>query len=128
MNYPFTEQNISKETLVRLFESSVAESDLIWHRDRQDRIVEVLSGKGWKLQLDNKLPIELYEGHYVYIPAGVFHRLILGDTDLKLQITEKKKIDQNKDKKNDFEDVKVARMKASGMSDSEIKEKHPRAF
>lgn len=128
MNYPFTEKNIDKETVVRLFESSVAEDDLIWHRDRQNRIVEVLSGNGWKLQLDNKLPIELCEGDCVYIPAGVFHRLILGDTDLKLQITEKKKIDQNKDGKNDFEDVKIARMKASGMSDDEIKEKFPELF
>ena len=36
--------------------------------------------------------------------------------------------DQNKDGKNDFEDVKIARMKASGMSDEEIKKKHPELF
>jgi hypothetical protein len=36
--------------------------------------------------------------------------------------------DQNKDGKNDFEDVKIARMRASGMSDAEIKEKHPELF
>ena len=36
--------------------------------------------------------------------------------------------DQNKDGKNDFEDVKIARMRASGMSDSEIKKKHPELF
>ena len=36
--------------------------------------------------------------------------------------------DQNKDGKNDFEDVKIARMKASGMSDEEIKKKHPDLF
>lgn len=38
------------------------------------------------------------------------------------------KDDQNKDGKNDFDDVKIARMKASGMSDSEIKKKHPDLF
>lgn len=36
--------------------------------------------------------------------------------------------DQNKDGENDFDDVKIARMKASGMSDKEIKEKHPELF
>ena len=42
------------------------------------------------------------------------------------QYTEGK--DQNKDGKNDFEDVKIARMRASGMSDAEIKKKHPELF
>jgi len=36
--------------------------------------------------------------------------------------------DQNKDGENDFSDVKIARMKASGMSDKEIKKKHPDLF
>ena len=36
--------------------------------------------------------------------------------------------DQNDDGENDFSDVKIARMKASGMSDDEIKKKHPELF
>ena len=36
--------------------------------------------------------------------------------------------DQNSDNVNDFDDVKIARMKASGMSDAEIKKKHPELF
>lgn len=43
-----------------------------------------------------------------------------------IAIHEKK--DQNKDGENDFDDVKIARMKASGMSDEEIKKKHPELF
>jgi len=43
-------------------------------------------------------------------------------------IREEAKKDQNKDGKNDFGDVKIARMKASGMSDEEIKKKHPELF
>ena len=50
---------------------------------------------------------------------------VVREESLKL-IREKK--DQNKDGKNDFEDVKIARMKASGMSDEEIKKKHPELF
>ena len=36
--------------------------------------------------------------------------------------------DQNKDGKSDFEDVKIARMRASGMSDKDIKKKYPDMF
>ena len=43
-------------------------------------------------------------------------------------IREEAKKDQNKDGKNDFGDVKIARMKASGMSDEEIRKKHPELF
>ena len=38
------------------------------------------------------------------------------------------KEDHNKDGNNDFEDIKIARMKASGMSDEEIKKKYPDLF
>ena len=46
--------------------------------------------------------------------------------EVRKRLSEKK--DQNKDGKNDFDDVKIARMKASGMSDEEIKKKHPELF
>tara|TARA_R100001443_G_C3357448_1_gene178268 strand:- start:1498 stop:2223 length:726 start_codon:yes stop_codon:yes gene_type:complete len=36
--------------------------------------------------------------------------------------------DQNDDGANNFEDVKIAKMKASGMSEKEIREKHPELF
>jgi len=47
--------------------------------------------------------------------------------DILEEILSEKK-DQNKDGANDFDDVKIARMKASGMSDDEIKKKHPELF
>ena len=46
--------------------------------------------------------------------------------EVRRRLSEKK--DQNKDGDNDFDDVKIARMKASGMSDEEIKKKHPELF
>jgi hypothetical protein len=36
--------------------------------------------------------------------------------------------DQNSDGKNDFRDVKIARMKASGMSKKDIEKKHPNLY
>ena len=40
----------------------------------------------------------------------------------------KEQKDQNSDGKNDFEDVKIARMKASGMTKAEIEEEDPELF
>tara|TARA_B100000212_G_C27307577_1_gene504311 strand:- start:230 stop:577 length:348 start_codon:yes stop_codon:yes gene_type:complete len=37
-------------------------------------------------------------------------------------------VDQNKDGKNDFDDVKIARMKASGMSKKEIEKEDPSLY
>jgi len=53
-------------------------------------------------------------------------RRIIAEEKAVLELKESK--DQNKDGKNDFEDVKIARMKASGMSDDEIKKKYPELF
>ena len=128
MKYPFKEETINENVKLRLFESTVSQSELIWHRDRNDRLVEVVSGAGWKIQFDNEFPVDLLEGDIISINANEYHRLFKGKTDLKLKITEAKKTDQNKDGKNDFDDVKIARMKASGMSSDEIKKKHPELF
>ena len=42
--------------------------------------------KLWQLQRDNELPLELKEGIDIFIPKGQIHRVIKGQTDLKLKI------------------------------------------
>jgi hypothetical protein len=54
--------------------------------DREDRLVKVIEGKSWKLQIDNTLPVELEVGKEYYIPKMTFHRIIKGDSDLILEI------------------------------------------
>ena len=48
--------------MLREFAENVDASELVWHRDRSDREVTVLSGYNWKLQMDDKLPEELKHG------------------------------------------------------------------
>ena len=71
---------------IRTFSSDVDEMDLIWHRDDEDRTIEVLEGKGWQFQRDNELPLELKEGDSIFIPRHQVHRVIKGETDLKIKI------------------------------------------
>ena len=71
---------------VRIFAQDVDSHELVWHRDREDRIVRVLEGSGWEFQLDNNLPIQLNEGDVIHIPKYEYHRIIKGDTDLKVEL------------------------------------------
>lgn len=71
---------------IRTFSKDVDEMDLIWHRDDEDRNIEVLEGKGWFFQRDNELPLELKEGDRIFIPRHQVHRVIKGETDLKISI------------------------------------------
>jgi len=84
---PYEDLEISEKSKIRIFESNVDSGELHWHRDREDRIVEVLEGNGWKLQLDNQLPVEMEIGKKYFIPEGVYHRTIKGNGDLKIKIT-----------------------------------------
>lgn len=72
----------------RIFDSNVLESELIWHKDKKDRIIEVLTGIGWQLQLDNELPQCLIPGKIYYIPKDVFHRILKGQDNLTINIYE----------------------------------------
>ena len=83
---PYKDIDTATNKTVRIFAQDVDSHELIWHRDREDRIVRVLEGSGWEFQLDNNLPIQLNEGDVIHIPKYEYHRIIKGDTDLKVEL------------------------------------------
>lgn len=85
--YPF-KQSKTGNRIIREFSSKVGSEELVWHRDRLDRYVQVLEGKDWYLQIDNQVPEKLVEGHVYFIPANNYHRVIKGNGKLKVSITE----------------------------------------
>jgi hypothetical protein len=68
----------------RTFTEETAKSEMVWHRDREDRLVEAVESTDWLIQIENNLPIPL-EGQ-IYIPMGVWHRAIKGTGNLKIKI------------------------------------------
>lgn len=91
MSLPYKQKRINKSTVIRRFSKNTNDSELVWHRDRDNRLVEVIKGKGWYIQLDNKVPQKLFEGSRIIINAGEFHRLIngkWGNNNLILRIIE----------------------------------------
>lgn len=88
VNTPYQDDAQSKGVWRRTFDQDVADAELIWHQDRNQRWVTVLEGENWQLQLDNQLPQTIKQGATYVIPAHVYHRLIKGDSDLVVQIVE----------------------------------------
>ena len=57
------------------------------HKDKEDRMVEVISGNGWQFQPENCLPLLLEPGVRFKIEEGEYHRLIKGIDNLQIRIT-----------------------------------------
>ena len=72
----------------RVFDKEVSIEELIWHRDKLDRKIKVVSGVNWKLQMDNELPEVLKVGNEYNIPKMVYHRLHKGEGRLIIDIKE----------------------------------------
>lgn len=62
------------------------EDDLVWHRDKENRMIEVLEGENWEIQYEDELPILMFVGDEFYIPKMVFHRLHKGNDKLVIKI------------------------------------------
>jgi hypothetical protein len=86
---PYTDEFISNSSWVRTFNPTQTNSDeYIWHRDEKDRVITVLSGDGWGFQIDNELPETLNRNEKIFVPKMVYHRLLIGHTELKIKIEE----------------------------------------
>ena len=71
---------------IRSFSKNVKKLELVWHKDDEDRDIEILEGKGWQMQFDAELPFELVKGDYIFIKRHRIHRIHKGVTDLKIRI------------------------------------------
>lgn len=75
-----------KDYFYRTFKEDTDPKFLVWHRDSCNRIVKVYTGRGWKIQFDDELPIELKINEEFEIPKYRYHRLIKGEGELLLKI------------------------------------------
>lgn len=58
--------------------------ELVWHRDREDRLVESTHNTDWKFQFDNEIPESL--NNEIFIKKGDWHRVIKGTGDLEIKV------------------------------------------
>ena len=88
--FPFEEIKITENKVIRIFDAeNTSHSELIWHKDREDREITVEKSKDWHLQLENEVPVKLEKGQTYFIPAYTWHRLIMGKKKLVVEIVKK---------------------------------------
>lgn len=85
MRLPFQETKLSENVFIREFKQDTDSGEFVWHRDRENRTIESIEETDWMVQIDNQLPKKI-EGK-VFIPIGVYHRLIKGSNNLKIKLT-----------------------------------------
>jgi len=81
---PYTDIETTDKYIVREFNENIDPIELMWHRDNEDRTIEIIGETDWKLQLDNQLPTSLNSP--IFIPRHMWHRAIKGTGTLKLKI------------------------------------------
>ena len=74
--------------LIREFSQDTPSFEFVWHRDKEDRIVEAMHDTDWQFQLDNETPEQLSKNK-LFIPKETYHRLIKGTGDLVVKIWQK---------------------------------------
>lgn len=84
MILPFKEEKLDNNIFIREFSQDTDSSEFLWHRDKEDRIIEPIEETDWLFQLDDKLPQKI-EGQ-IFIPKEIFHRIIKGTGDLKIKL------------------------------------------
>ena len=71
--------------IIREFLENTPSFEFVWHRDKEDRIVQATHDTDWQFQLDNDIPRTLQKNK-LFIPKETYHRLIKGTGDLTLKI------------------------------------------
>ncbi len=84
MEKPYTDLEITDQYILREFSQDIDPIELMWHRDDEDRLVEIVGETDWQLQLDNQLPTSMNQP--IFIPRHEWHRVIKGTGNLKLKI------------------------------------------
>jgi hypothetical protein len=81
---PYTDIEVTDKYIIREFNENIDPIELLWHRDDEDRTVEILGETNWGVQLDNELPTSLNQP--IRIKRHQWHRVIKGDGNLRLKI------------------------------------------
>ena len=81
---PYKDLEITDSYIIREFSQNIDPIELMWHRDDQDRTIEIIGKTDWSIQLEDSLPISLNER--IFIKRHEWHRVIKGTGKLQLKI------------------------------------------
>jgi hypothetical protein len=90
---PYKDLEVTNEYIIREFDENIDPIELKWHRDNENRVVEIVDKTDWKLQLENQLPVSMNQP--ISIPKGEWHRVIKGNGKLTLKIIKEESTQYN---------------------------------
>jgi hypothetical protein len=90
---PYKDLEVTNEHIIREFDENIDPIELKWHRDNENRIVEIIGETDWKIQLENQLPVSINQP--ISIPKGEWHRVIKGNGKLTLKIIKEESTQYN---------------------------------
>lgn len=84
MEKPYKDLEITDKYIIREFSDDIDPIHLLWHRDDEDRVVQIIGETDWMLQLEDQLPTSM--NNPIFIPRHQWHRVIKGSGTLKLKV------------------------------------------
>lgn len=81
---PYNDIKVTNDYIIREFNEDIDPIELLWHRDLEDRTIEIIGNTNWQIQLEDKLPTSLNK--LIFIPKHQWHRVIKGHGKLCLKI------------------------------------------
>ena len=81
---PYTDLEVTNKHIIREFSENIDPIELMWHRDDEDRTIEIVGETNWQIQLEDQLPTSLNTP--LFIPKHEWHRVIKGEGKLIIKI------------------------------------------
>ena len=84
---PYKDIEVTDAYIIREFDQNIDPIELMWHRDDEDRLIEIINpGNSWKFQYENELPLDLESQMSFVILKHMWHRVIKGKENLLIKI------------------------------------------
>jgi hypothetical protein len=84
MSKPYIDLEVTDKYIIREFNEDIDPIELLWHRDDEDRLIEIIGDTNWQIQLDNQLPTSMNKP--IFIHKHEWHRTIKGTGKLRIKI------------------------------------------
>jgi len=81
---PYIDLEVTDKYIIREFNEDIDPIELLWHRDDEDRMIEIIGETDWQLQLETQLPTSMNKP--IFIPRHEWHRTIKGTGKLRIKI------------------------------------------
>ena len=65
---------------VRIIRNDI--SHFVWHRDKYDRVIRVISGVDWFLQMEHEVPRKMNKSQNMFIKKEIWHRIFCTSEDV----------------------------------------------